>query len=175
MNERYLAAVHEAGHVVLNTIFDIPVEYAEVTTQEINGIEYVSSHSSNIFHETGIKNMNAIEKEKHAALWLISTAAGIAAEMMAGASDREEQWIADFHQLDILMPKGADINIPIAGAIHFLSDFSGIREAHAIIGEKLFTKGRIESDEIHSIVDSKITREEKNNIKQEIWYYILQQ
>ena len=73
--------------------------------------------------------MNSTEKEKHAALWLISTAAGIAAALIAGASDREEQWIADFHQLDILMPKGADINIPIAGAIHFLSDFSGIREA----------------------------------------------
>jgi len=171
MNERYLAAVHEAGHVVLSAVFDISVEYAEITTRKINGTEHVSGYSSYIFHEPVIKGMNA-EKEKHAALRLISGAAGIAAEMIAGASDRGIQWAADYHQLEVQVPKEADINIPITGAIHFLSDFSGIREAHAIIQEKLLTNGRIEGDEIKSIVDSRVTREEKNNIKQEIWYYL---
>jgi len=172
MNEAYLTAVHESGHAVLSTVFDIPLEYTEMTYETIKGNLCVSGYTSNVPFAIITKDMDKIEKGRLAVLWLISSAGGIAAEMMVGASNRDDQWVMDYRQLEALMPEGADLNDPIGVALHFLKDYPGIKKAHAIIRQKLLTKRRVSGQELDDIIKSKITRKERNFIKQDIWDHI---
>jgi len=173
MNERFLAAVHEAGHVVLGTIFGFSYEYAEVRNKKINGVDYVDGYASNIPHDVAMEGMSKNQKDRYKALWLIGSAGGIAAEIMVGASDRDEQWAMDYKQLEVLMTNGGDIKMPIGAALHFLRDYPAIKKAHAQIRQRLLTKGRIEGSEINTIVAGKITKQEKNKIINEICDHLL--
>lgn len=173
MDERYVIAIHESGHAVFNAVFDIPTEYVEITNRRINGVERISGYSPPVLYDDVTKNMDAGEKKRFAVLWLISSAAGIAAEMMSGASDASDQCAADTHQLTCLMAKDANIKIPVSIALQLLEKSPGIKKAHAEIWRQLLTRGRLENGEITRIVDAKMTPDEKNTIKKLIWDYLL--
>ena len=171
-HEEVLVVAHEAGHSVFGAIFDIPMEYVEVTTKKIRGVEYISGYSSNIPHEVTMRGMSKDEKERYGVLWWISSAAGIAAEMLLGETNRTKQWKEDIRQL-IAFTENTDINIPIAIVMVLFSEYPGICDAQNIIFQKLLTERRIDGVELQTIVDSKVTRKEKNEIKNKIWNKLL--